>query len=157
MCVFKYHAFIFYVQPPRWRCKTVSNLPTTLSGVIFTVFKKILLVAIAFSNQETKSAINAPVVINFLMLKQCRKSQKCNCLSTWGASLRELLYYCPIVWRIELYITFKLTFNLESVSSYLPKVMMKYIHQSIHSFNHVYGRAVSMSIYITIHTYNCTK
>ncbi len=22
MCVFKYHAFIFYIRPPRWRCKT---------------------------------------------------------------------------------------------------------------------------------------
>ncbi len=25
MCVFKYHAFIFYIRPPRWRCKTVHN------------------------------------------------------------------------------------------------------------------------------------
>ncbi len=23
MCVFKYHAFIFYIRPPRWRCKTI--------------------------------------------------------------------------------------------------------------------------------------
>ncbi len=23
MCVFKYHAFIFYIRPPRWRCKTL--------------------------------------------------------------------------------------------------------------------------------------
>jgi hypothetical protein len=27
MCVFKYHAFIFYIRPPRWRCKTLSNYP----------------------------------------------------------------------------------------------------------------------------------
>ncbi len=26
MCVFKYHAFIFPVRPPRWRCKTISTV-----------------------------------------------------------------------------------------------------------------------------------
>ena len=26
MCVFKYHAFIFYIRPPRWRCKTIPSM-----------------------------------------------------------------------------------------------------------------------------------
>ncbi len=28
MCVFKYHAFIFYIRPPRWRCETVHLILT---------------------------------------------------------------------------------------------------------------------------------
>jgi hypothetical protein len=33
MCVFKYHAFIFSIRPPRWRCKTLSVFVSDLEGL----------------------------------------------------------------------------------------------------------------------------
>jgi hypothetical protein len=34
MCVFKYHAFIFYIRPPRWRCKTIHIYVQGLQAIL---------------------------------------------------------------------------------------------------------------------------
>jgi hypothetical protein len=97
MCVFKYHAFIFEIRPPRWRCKTSTTV--SLEWYKHRLYRCMYVAPRQYSSRPAHRRLSTNLPTHSLPLTQImylRGVEGTSGVSCWstGAAVEPHTYMC---------------------------------------------------------------
>ncbi len=159
MCVFKYHAFIYFLRPPPWS-GTIYTIPLSTvpiyrhipSSTVSSYLRILILYCIPLPTASVKIKYPSVRGIFLCAMPICFQNQSFPCPYSYR------MHLCTVYrWQQYIYSTFYLKYPSVYISVYLKHLFMFTVHQSAVAIYHQYSSALSlirvrlslMSIYLS--------